>query len=82
MDFLQKAQIIIQFTEKYFNDEDYNDFFIYNDLGVPIALALTNDMVSLKAEGEKLINETWIELCNLFNANPDYEYEDLEGLFE
>lgn len=80
MDLLQKAQLIIQFTEQYLNDEEFEDFFIYNDLGVPMAICYANGMVELKEDGQKLLNETYLELCSLFNADENANYEDLDDL--
>jgi len=78
MDNKLKAQIIVDFTQENFNDDLYDEFFDYNDLGVPVAVALVADMVILTAEGEKLLNETWKELCELFGNDPNEEYEDYE----
>ena len=80
MDNRTKAEIIVQFTQDSFNDETYDDFFNYNDLGVPLAIAVAQDMVILTDEGEKTLDETWQDLCLLFNANPDSEYESIDDL--
>ena len=80
MDLLQKSQMIIEFTEQYLNDEEFADFFLYNDLGVPTAVCYANEMVSLKPKGEELINETYKELCDLFGADYEEDYEDLKDL--
>ncbi len=75
MDNRTKAEILVQFTQDYFNSDEYDEFFDYNDLGIPMSIALTQDMIILTNEGEQLLEETWKELCLLFNANPDDEYE-------
>ena len=80
MDNRTKAEIIVQFTQDSFNDETYSEFFDYNDLGVPMAIAVMQDMVILTDEGEQLLNETWKDLCLIFNANPDDEYESIDDL--
>jgi hypothetical protein len=38
------------------------------------------DMVILTNEGEQLLEETWIELCLLFKADPNLEYETIDDL--
>ena len=73
-----KAQIIVDFIQENFNDDLYDDFFDYNDLGVPVAVALKADLVILTKEGEELLDETWKELCELFGNDPNEEYEDYE----
>ena len=80
MDNRTKAEILVQFTQDEFNSGEYDDFFDYNDLGIPMAIAVTQDMVILTDAGEQLLDETWNELCLLFEANPDDEYESIDDL--
>jgi hypothetical protein len=80
MDNRTKAEILVQFTQDEFNSGEYDDFFDYNDLGIPMSIAITQDMVILTDSGEQLLEETWKELCLLFNANPDDEYESIDDL--
>jgi hypothetical protein len=80
MDNSKKAEILVQFTQDYFNSGEYDEFFDYNDLGVPMSIALDQEMIILTDKGEELLQETWNELCLLFNANPDAEYESIDDL--
>ena len=80
MDNRTKAEILVQFTQDEFNSGEYDEFFDYNDLGIPLSIAITQDMVILTDSGEELLDETWKELCLLFNANPDDEYESIDDL--
>jgi hypothetical protein len=80
MDNRTKAEILVQFTQDEFNSGEYDEFFDYNDLGIPLSIAITQDMVILTDSGEELLEETWKELCLLFEANPDNEYESIDDL--
>ena len=80
MDNRTKAEILVQFTQDEFNSGEYEEFFDYNDLGIPLSIAITQDMVILTDSGEQLLDETWKELCLLFDANPDDEYESIDDL--
>jgi hypothetical protein len=80
MDNRTKAEILVQFTQDHFNSEEYDDFFDYNDLGIPMSIAITQDMVILTDSGEELLEETWKELCLLFEADPNGEYESIDDL--
>ena len=80
MDIRTKAEILVQFTQDEFNSEEYEEFFDYNDLGIPLSIAIVQDMVILTDAGEQLLEETWIELCNLFEADPNSEYETIDDL--
>jgi hypothetical protein len=80
MDNRTKAEILVQFTQDSFNDEVFEDFFDYNDLGIPLSIAVIQDMVILTDKGEQLLEETWIELCELFGADPSGEYESIDDV--
>jgi hypothetical protein len=79
----QKAEIIFDFINKYRSDEAFDEFFSYNDLGVPMAVMIVNELVTLTEKGLQVINETWEDLCeNLNYADPEYDYESLDELIE
>jgi hypothetical protein len=80
MDNRTKAEILVQFTQDYFNSGEYEEFFDYNDLGIPLSIAITQEMVILTDSGEQLLEETWKELCLLFEADPNSEYETIDDL--
>jgi hypothetical protein len=80
MDNRTKAEILVQFTQDEFNSGEYEEFFDYNDLGIPLSIAITQDMVILTDSGEELLDETWKDLCLLFDANPNDEYESIDDL--
>jgi len=71
MDNSQKAEITVQFTQDSFNDDLYSDFFDYHDLGVPLSIAVQQEMVILTDAGEKVLQETYEDLCLRFEADPD-----------
>lgn len=87
MELEDRAKIIEEFVRDFVTDElQYDDldivgFFSYNDLGVPLAQALTYDLISqLSEEGRKVIEETWFNLCKMFGSDPEEEYEDLDDV--
>jgi hypothetical protein len=87
MELEQKAKIIEEFVRDFFNSpelydsDEMKDFIIYNDLGVPMAQGLIYELIEdLTQEGETLIQETWENLCGVFDADPDDEYETLDDV--
>lgn len=80
MDLLKKTEILVDFIQSYLDDEEFEDFFIYNDLGVPMAVMYKNNLIIPTSEGENLLQETYSDLCDLFGANPDDDYENLNDL--
>jgi hypothetical protein len=45
-----------------------------------MAIAVIQEMVILTDSGEQLLEETWLELCELFGADPNGEYESIDDL--
>lgn len=82
MEIIEKAHIIIQFTEEFRGVEKYDEFFEYNDMGVPLSIALANDFIILTDGGRKIIEETFEDICWQFEADPNGEYENLEDLID
>jgi hypothetical protein len=80
MDNRTKAEILVQFTQDYFNSGEYEEFFDYNDLGIPMAISVMQDLVILTDAGEQLLDETWKELCEIFGADPNGEYESIDDV--
>ena len=51
----QKAEIIFDFINAYRNDEAFDDFFSFNDLGVPMAVMIVNELITLTDKGLEVI---------------------------
>jgi acyl carrier protein len=75
-----KAQIIVEFTQDHFNGGEYEDFFDYNDLGTPLAVAITQEMADLTDSGREVLEETWTNLCDLFDADATASFESIDDL--
>ena len=80
MKLLEKAELIVAFSEEHIGEDNYSDFFAYNDLGVPLAISMTLGYVQLRDAGEEIIKETWSDLCTTLNADPQGKYRSLEDL--
>jgi len=75
-----KAQIIVEFTQDYFYGGEYEDFFDYNDLGTPLAIAITQEMADLTDSGREVLEETWRNLCELFDADVATSFDSIDEL--
>jgi len=86
MDLEEKAAIIEEFskafTTGYIDREFFSDFVIYNDLGIPIAQMISYQLGSLNESGQSVLEETWINLCDLLELNPEEEYDDFEEMLD
>ena len=72
-----KIRILADFYIKYRDDEEMEDFFEYNDLGLPMAYLISEDLVSLKDKGNIYISETWALLLESLEIQ-DMGFENLE----
>lgn len=65
---------------EYSTDEDLEDFVKYNDLGLPIAFAIAEDIVESNPVAEGYINETWDLLLAALQID-DIGFGKLDDLF-
>jgi hypothetical protein len=80
-----KADIIMDFAQRYSEVLLFEDFFDYNDLGIPLAVAVSAEICELNKRGHEVIDETYLLLLTelrLENINFDKEYEDLDDILE
>jgi len=57
--FENKALILGQLWINYKAEDEWIDFFIYNDLGLPLAFAFAEGIINHTPTLEQYINETW-----------------------
>jgi hypothetical protein len=77
--FENKITILAELWMNYRDDEDLEDFVEYNDLGLPLAYFLMNEIVLPTSQSELYINETY----DLFIASlqvADKEWKSLDEL--
>lgn len=83
MDIDKKCSIIEEFMRNFsfmpetYNHDDFINFRIYNDLGIPLAQAYEYDLVKLEPEGVNLVNETWINFCKMLEIDPEGDYNSI-----
>jgi hypothetical protein len=78
-----KAEIIFEFINEYSYQEVFEDFFTYNDLGVPMAVMIVNELIEINEKGQEVFDETWLSLCEELNdADPNYDYESLAEMLD
>ena len=80
MDNKVKAEIITDFVVRNSEEDKYSDFFAYNDLGIPLAVAHNAGLCTLNDEGDKMLAETYELLCAELKADPDEDFDDLDEL--
>jgi hypothetical protein len=78
-DFSNKITILAELWMNYRDDEQLKDFIEYNDLGLPMAYFLMNELVLPTKQSEVYVNETYELLVASLGAE-DIEYESLDEL--
>ena len=83
VDFEKMTEILYEFiSEEYDNTstDAFDTFFEFNNLAIPYVIGLANDHIMVTEEGKRIIKETYIELCEIFNTDPNEDYESLSDL--
>jgi hypothetical protein len=64
----------------YRDQEDFEDFVQYNDLGLPLAFFINEGIVKSTPQAEIYIGETFDLFIMALEADPNEDYESLEDL--
>jgi hypothetical protein len=75
-----KALILSELWLGYKNDQNFEDFFSYNDLGLPLAYAVANNIVKATEVSNKFVNETF-ELLLASLEVEDEGFSELDDIF-
>jgi hypothetical protein len=77
--FSNKVSILAELWMNYRDDDQLKDFVEYNDLGLPLAYFIMNELVLPTKQAELYIEETYSLLVASLEAD-DIEYESLDEL--
>lgn len=76
-----KIAILADIWINYRNDEDFEDFIAYNDLGLPLAYLLSEDVVAQTPQAMIFVSETFDLLLAGLELN-DKGFTNLEEMLE
>lgn len=79
--FFNKCEILAELWISYRDDEEFQDFVRYSDLGLPLAYCVSSNIIVASSDepAGEIINETW-DLLIAGLAIKDNGYESLEEL--
>ena len=77
--FENKCSILAELWMNYRDDDELEDFIAYNDIGLPLAYIIHNDLATPTGQSEIYIDETYDLLLSAV-ASPDKEYGSLDEL--
>jgi hypothetical protein len=75
-----RIQILADLWLNYRNDEEFVDFIEYNDIGLPLAYILANEIVKPSDMSERFINETFDLLLAGLEIEEDTGFESLDDI--
>lgn len=78
--FGNKCEILGDLWLNYREDEEFKDFIEYNDIGLPLAYIIANQIVQTTPVAEKFVNETFDLLLSGMEVE-DTGFESLDDLF-
>ena len=81
-DFSSKCHILGELWIDYKTDEAFADFIEYNDIGLPLAYAVSAGLAKAEPQGELYINETWDLLIEALGLDEDIVWESLDDMLD
>jgi TPR repeat protein len=78
----KKVAILAELWSDYQDEEGMDDFFEYNDLGLPLAFMLEQNIVETTPRAQVYIEETFELFCEALGLDSDEEYESLNEMFD
>jgi hypothetical protein len=78
------GELWLNYREEAQTNEEWKNFFEYNDVSLPLAYLIWQDMVTPSKSGEAVIfvDETWEIFCDYLVIDPIELYEDLSDAFD
>ena len=75
-----KENILAELFLNYKNDDNFTDFISYNDIGLPLAYAISAGIVKSTELANRFIDETFLLLLNSLEVEDD-GFETLDDIF-
>jgi hypothetical protein len=79
--FETKTTILADLWMDYRGDEEFSDFLEYNDLGLPLAYAISSGIVKSSPLAQQYIEETFELLLAAVKIEEDTGFDSLEDIF-
>ena len=75
-----RCDILSELWIEYRDQEDFNDFIDYNDLGLPLSFALAEGIVKPTDKSTMIVNETFDLFLATLGIEEDRGYDSLDDL--
>ena len=80
--FDSKCNILAELWLGYRQDEQFRDFIEYNDLGLPLAYAFSNELATPTGIAERYIEESYALLLEALGLPDSALFESLEEMLD
>lgn len=80
-EYQDKCNILAELWIEYKTDDNLSDFFNYNDLGLPLAYAVSSGIVKSTDKAERFISETFDILLATMAIEEDEGFTSLDDIF-
>jgi hypothetical protein len=80
IDFFRKTLILSQVFQNSNEDNGWDDFASYNDIGLPLAYASYNELAVLNDEGKRYVEETYDMLISGLGLDKEFDYVDFQDV--
>jgi hypothetical protein len=78
--FSNKVEILAELWSNYKDNDEFTDFIEYNDLGLPLAYLIKENLCTVTSQGESYIEETFDLLIESVSLD-DTGFESLNDIF-
>lgn len=80
--FDNKTSILADLWIEYKQEEAFLDFIEYNDIGLPLAYLISNNIAKSNKVGDVMIDETWELLLSALGIQEDAGFETLDEILD
>lgn len=81
IDFSKKCEILDKLWMEYRDEDVFESFMEYNDLALPLAFAINEDIIKSTPMAEAYINEAWELLCEMLKLDSKKDFDSLDDMF-
>lgn len=81
-DFSNKIAILSDLWINYREEDQLEDFILYNDIGLPLAYCVSSELATVDDKGIMYIEETFNLLCAALELDIEGTYESLNEMFK
>ena len=71
-----------KYDENIVIDKSWEDFFMWADVGLPLAFCVANNLATHTEDGQKIIEDTYSTFCQVMDVSDELEYANLDDILE